>query len=90
MGEEELGVNGKAKMQISLGYCHLSPSVLALKPLREAFFASILFSGILDSWGTGDVNKKGVVSCPHWRSRSRARKDNRVHLYGNGHVREGS
>lgn len=62
VGEEEVGINGRAKMQFSFGYCHLSHYVLALQPSREAVLASMLslqcyyFSVSLDFWGAGGIN----------------------------------
>lgn len=98
VGEEELGFNGRAKMQLSFGYCHLSYYVLALQPSREAVLASVLtlqcftsvknFSASLDSWGAGSINKEGGMPFPHWNSRLRTRKDRFVHLYGRRQVHE--
>lgn len=55
-------------MQISFGYCRLSPYVLTLEPLHKALFALTLFSALLDFWVL-DVNKEGhSVRCEMGRS----------------------
>lgn len=95
VGEEELGINGRAKMLLSCGQCQFSHYVLALQPSSEAVLSSLLshqcchFSASLDSWGAGGIDKEGEIPCPHWNSRLRTKKDRFVHLYGRRQVHEG-